>query len=165
MNTATMMMIGHGVQAGAKIAGGVSTRDAASYNAAGLERQAAEERAAAQRTALERRRDADRVISKQITLAAASGAGGGPSLIDIVGDTAAEGEYRAQAEMYGGEARARALKDKANLARWEGRNAYRGSILEGIGGLALGVGNYGLRYGTPTRTTPIGPWRTTVTYG
>lgn len=161
-----LMMIGTGIQAGAKIAQGQSAKDAADYNATMIERKAAEERAAAQRTAIERRKEGERVISKQIAGAAASGAGFGPSLLDVIGDTAARGEYQAQADMYTGEARARGLKDQAALTRYEGRNAYAGSILEGVGGLALGMGKYGGAYGTgSSKVTPIGPWRTTVSYG
>src|SRR5687767_8789375 len=107
MDAATLMMVGQGVQAGAGIGKGISAQRAGAYNAAGLERQAADERAAAGRAAIERRTDTDRVISKQVAGAAASGAGGGPSLLDIIGDTAARGEYQAQSEMYAGESRAR----------------------------------------------------------
>lgn len=160
-----MMMIGTGIQAGSRIAAGQAQVQAADYNAKMLERASAEERAVAQRTAMERRLETDRVLSKQIALAAASGAGGGPSLLDIIGDTAARGEYQAQGEMYTGESRARNLQDRGKLAKWEAANAYRGSILEGVGSLALGFGRYAGNYGTSTRVNPIGPWRTTVSYG
>ena len=165
MDTGTMMLIGTGIQAGAKFAAGQSAKAAGRYNAAAFERAASEERAAAERTATERRKETDRVISKQIAGAAASGAGFGPSLLDVIGDTAQYGEYQAQADIYGGESRARGLKDKANIARFEGDQAYSGSILEGISGLALGLSRYSNTYGSATRTTPIGPWRTTVSYG
>lgn len=158
-------MIGQGVQAGAKIGSGISAQRAGAYNAAGLERQAADERAAAQRAALERRTDTDRVISKQVATAAASGAGGGPSLLDIIGDTAARGEYQAQSETYAGESRARTLQDRAALAKHEGRNALVGSIIEGVGGLATGMARQRLTAGsTSAGYDPL--WRrTTVTYG
>jgi hypothetical protein len=165
MDAGTMMLIGQGVQTGSRIAGGMAANRAGEYNAAALERQGTDERAAAQRVAMERRAETDRVISKQIAGAAASGAGFGPSLLDVIGDTAARGEYLAQGDMYQGETRARGLKDRANIARYEGRNAFVGSILEGVGGLAIGAGRYANAYGSPTKTTPIGPWRTTVSYG
>lgn len=166
MDAATLMMVGEGVKAGAKIAGGISAQQAGAFNAAGLERQAAGERAAAQRAALERRTDTDRVISKQVATAAASGAGGGPSLLDIIGDTAARGEYQAQSEMYAGESRARTLQDRAALAKREGRNAFIGSIIEGVGGLATGAGRYHLNYSSTAGSGYDPQWRrTTVTYG
>jgi hypothetical protein len=159
MDAGTMMLIGTGVQAGAKIAAGQSARAAGKYNAAALNAQATQEVAAAERTAAERRHETERVISKQIAGAAASGAGFGPSLLDIIGDTAQRGEYRAQADMYGGEEKARALKNKANIARYEGNSAYAGSLLEGVGSLALGLGRYSNTYGSGSMLSsiPSGP--------
>lgn len=165
METATLMMIGQGVQAGAQIGRGVSADRAARYNAEDLERQAAGEVAAAQRAAFERRADMERVISKQVAGAAASGAGFGPSLLDIIGDTAARGEYQAQSEMYGGESRARTLRDRAAIARTEGRNAMIGSILEGVGSFATGTARQRLQAGSTAAVYDPTWRRTTVTYG
>jgi hypothetical protein len=151
MEAANLYLIGTGIQSGA--------------NAAGLERQAAEEFAAGQRAAGERRRNTDLVISRQRALAAASGAGAGPSLLDIIGDTAGRGEYQAQSEMFLGESRARNLKNRAAAARYEGENAFIGSILEGVGNVALGAGRYGGIYAPSARPRASGPWRTTVSYG
>jgi uncharacterized spore protein YtfJ len=79
--------------------------------------------------------------------------------------------------MYTGESRARNLETRAGLARFEGDAAYRGSILEGVGTVAIGFGRAGsmrqaaagvpsgLTFGTGSRVTPIGPWRTTVSFG
>lgn len=165
MDAGTMMLVGQGVQAGARVGSGISAQRAGAYNASALEAQAPQEIAAAQRTAIERRLETDRLISRQVAQGAASGAGFGPSLLDVIGDTAQQGEYRAQAEQYQGEERARGLRDRARIARWEGGNALTGAIVEGIGGLALGAGRYRQQYGASTTTSPIGPWRTSVTYG
>jgi hypothetical protein len=164
MDAGTMMLIGTGIQAGAGVGKGMAAQNAGNYNAGMLERAAADERASAQRQAQERRRQTDLVISKQVAGAAASGAGFGPSLLDIIGDTAQRGEYMAQSEMYSGEARARNLIDRSKIARYEGDQAFTGSILEGLGTAAMGYGRYNSLYGTG-KTTPIGPWRTTVNYG
>ena len=86
MNTATMMLIGSGIQAGAKVSGGISALGASKFTAAALERQATEERAAGQRSAGERRLEMERVLSRARAIGAASGAPGGPSLRDVVGD-------------------------------------------------------------------------------
>lgn len=166
MDAATMMMIGTGIQAGAGIARGASARQAGQYNADALDRQATDEVAAAQRVAAERRLETDRVISRQVALGAASGAGAGPSLLDVVGDTAQAGEYRAQADMYAGEQRARSLRDRGRIARWEGDNAFRGSILEGVGSIALGAGRHRLQYGsTSSGYDPRWQRTTTTRYG
>jgi hypothetical protein len=159
MEAGTMMLIGTGIQAGSRIAGGMSARQAGAYNADALDRQGTEEVAAAQRVAAERRLETDRVLSRQVALGAASGAGAGPSLLDIVGDTAQAGEYRAQADQYQGNQRARALHERGRVARWEGDRAFMGSILEGIGGIASGAASYGLRF-APATTPPGDPTRT-----
>jgi hypothetical protein len=161
MEAATLYLVGTGIQAGAKVGAGMHALDASRFNAAALERQAAGERAAGQRTAFERRREADLVISRQIALGAASGAPTGPSLLDIIGDTAARGEYQAQGEMYTAEARARNLQDRANIARWEGRNAFTGSILEAVGSIGIGAGRYGMNFG-PSTTNRVPPFRPPV---
>lgn len=156
MDTGQLFLIGTGVQAGAGIGRGYSAMSAGQYNAGVLETQAADEVAAAQRAARERRLETDRVISRQIALGAASGAGAGPSLLDVIGDTAAAGEYRARADQYAGDARARTLRDRARIARWEGTNAFTGSILEGIGTLALGRSRYETHYGSTAGSTGTG---------
>jgi len=166
MDAGTMMLIGTGIQAGSKIAGGIGARQAADYNAKAMEAQAPQEIAAAQRAAIERRTETDRVISQQVARGAASGAGAGPSLLDVIGDTAQAGEYRAQAEQYQGNERARQIRDRARVTRWEGDRAFMGSIIEGIGGLASGAATYGARF-APSTTGGYDPtWRrTTVSYG
>jgi hypothetical protein len=159
-----MMLIGTGIQAGAGIAKGYSAQQAGRYNAAALDRQATDEVAAAQRVATERRLGTDRLISKQVALGAASGAGAGPSLLDIIGDTAQAGEYRALADQYAGDSRARSLRERGRIARWEGDNAFRGSILEGVGTIAMGGARNRLQYGSTAAYDPNWP-RTSVSYG
>ena len=165
MDTGTMMLIGTGIQAGSRIAAGQSAKAAGKYNAAVLRQEATQRIAVGQREAEEKRREERLLQSKIVAGAAASGAGMGPSLLDVVGDVAQRGKYQADAITYGAEDEARRIRDRANLAKFEGDQAYAGSILEGIGSLALGFGRYSNTYGSPTRTTPIGPWRPTVSYG
>jgi hypothetical protein len=147
MDTETLFRVGVGLRFGSQIGQGVTAlsdanfvHKAKDYEAAGYERQASEERAAAQRQAIEQRKATDLVISKQIAGAAASGSAvSSPTILDLIGDTAQEGEYRALADMYGGEARARSLQDRANMSRAEGsaaetrgRNKFAGSIVEAL---------------------------------
>jgi hypothetical protein len=165
MDAGTMMMIGTGVQAGAGIAKGYAARQAGVYNEGVLRQQAAGEFAGAQRAAHERRLETDRLVSRPEALAAASGAGAGPSLLDIIGDTAQAGEYRAQAEQFAGETRARSLIDRGRIARWEGDNAFRGSILEGIGTIAMGTARHGQLYGSTAGSTGAHRGTRTSSYG
>lgn len=178
MDTGTLFLVGNGLKAGAGVGAGYASmqqgktaQKIANYEAAGYERQADEEVAAAQRQAIEQRKKTDRLISTQIARGAASGSAmSSPGLLDIIGDTAQEGEYRAQADQYVGEQRAAGLKDKANVRRVEGEaarikggNAFVGSILESASGLATGMDTYRRNYGSSRSS--IGPWRTTVAYG
>ena len=157
------------MQGGMKIADGAITRSstraeadaterAAAVEAAGLRERAKEERGAAAFSARERRAAADKVIGKQVALAAASGGGTGGTILDIIGETAERGEMQAQAEIYGGESRARGLEDKAALGTWQagtrarslrqkGDAAFTGSIFEGTAKGIDSVYKYGDREG------------------
>ena len=94
------------------------------YEAKQSEVQAGQERAAAQRRAMEERRQATLASSRARALAAA---GGGatidPSVVNLMGDLAAEGEYNAGVAMYEGEEEARNLETSASLRRYEGTMA------------------------------------------
>lgn len=88
--------------------------------------QAGQERATSQRAAIERRRTAKLLESKALARAAASGAGAGdPTAEKILGDIGAEGEFRALAELFVGEDRARGLETQADLRNFEGRQEAR----------------------------------------
>lgn len=97
---------------------------------------AGQERAAAQRSAMEQRRQARLVQSRQQAVAAASGAGAtDPTVVDLMTDTNAEGEYRALSELYTGEQRARGLETDAANTRYAGKvraQQYRSRILPTI---------------------------------
>lgn len=83
--------------------------------------------AAAQRSAAEERRVA-RIKESRAVAVAAHGGGSvdDPTVIDIIGDIGAEGEYRALTHMYEGNQRAREHRIEAALKRYEGAMAKRG---------------------------------------
>lgn len=138
-----------GLQVMGTLQQGRAQQAALNYEAQERERAAAEERAASQREAIEKRGEAERVMSRQKALAAASGAGVvTPSILDIYGDTAQQGEYNAQTALYGGESRARGQISQANAARFKGKAAYKGSLLEAGGQAFAGAGKaYSQAYG------------------
>lgn len=128
---AIMTLAATGLQVMGTLQQGKAQQAALNYEAQERERVAAEERAASQREAIEKRSETEKVMSRQKALAAASGAGVvTPSILDIYGDTAKQGEYNAQAALYGGESRARGQLSQANAARFKGKAAYKGSLLE-----------------------------------
>jgi len=144
---AIMTLAASGLQAMGSLQQGRATQAAQNYEAAERERQAATERAAGQREAIEKRTETDRVLSRQRALAGASGAGVvNPSILDIYGDTAKQGEYNAQTALYGGEDRARGQLSQAVANRFKGKAAYKGSLLEAGGQVLAGAGK---AFGSP----------------
>jgi hypothetical protein len=130
-----------GLQVMGTLQQGRAQQAALNYEANERERVAAEERAASQRDAITKRGDAERLMSRQVALAASGGAGVvNPSILDIYGETAQTGEYNAQTALYGGESRARGQLSQANAARFKGKAAYKGSLLEAGGQFLSGVG-------------------------
>lgn len=99
-----------------------SNERGASTDARRLRGMAGQERATAQRAAIEERRRAGLLESRARAVAAKSGGGvSDPSVIDLIGDISAEGEYRALTRMYEGETAAQSLeleaKERKRLAR------------------------------------------------
>lgn len=114
---------------------------AAAIEARSLKRRAADEMAEAVQRARRERREKEYVESRQRAVAAGSGSPGGATVLDIIGDTVAEGEYLAAAQLYGGETAAAGLRGKAKFAKWQagtqakslreaGAAAYKGSVLD-----------------------------------
>jgi hypothetical protein len=139
-----MSVMGGMQAANAAKAQGRAQQQASDYAAKQAEVQAGQERAAAQRRAIAQRRQTARVQSSLQARAAASGAGAlDPSIIDLTGDIAQEGEYRALTALYEGEERARGLENRATLSTYEGAaaraagNARASSITTSTIGTAL----------------------------
>jgi hypothetical protein len=83
-----------------------------------MDQQAGQARASAQRQALDERHNADLAGSRAQAAAAASGAGAtDPTVVNIQGDIAKEGEYRYGMALYNGEEYARGLEGQANAKR------------------------------------------------
>lgn len=103
---------------------GKAQQQALNYQAQQKEIQAGQERAASQRTAAGKRKEAALMGSRGLAVSAASGAGAlDPTVVNLLGDIEAEGEYQALMDMYGGEQSARNLESGAELSRYEGRMA------------------------------------------
>ncbi len=136
-----------------------ATERAAAVEAAGLRARAAEERTAAQGEARNYDRRTKQVMGKQVALAAASGGGAtDPTILDLIGETAAHGEEQRLAAMAKGESAARGLEDKAAYGSWQagtratstrakGDAALTGSIFEGLGKASESMYKYGERSG------------------
>ena len=111
-------------QGNAAEAAGKAQQKGLEYQAAQMEVQAGQERAAAQRRAMDERRKKTLTQSRAQAISAAGGGGSlDPTIVDIMGDLEAEGEYNANVAMYEGEERARDLLTGSQLRRYEGTQA------------------------------------------
>jgi hypothetical protein len=142
------------VSAVGTIMGGSAANDAAKFEAKQMEQQAGQERAASQRVALEKRRESRLVNSRVTAVAAGSGAGAtDPTVIDLLGENEAAGEYNALSSLYEGEEKARGLEMGASARRYEGKVAKQSAMLKGgatlLGGAAGSMGSGSLfdKYG------------------
>lgn len=116
--------------------------------------QADEAQAASQRDAAARYREGEFLLSQQ----RAGIAGGGGSLadasvMDLMGDTAAEADLAARTEIYKGEQQARGYNDAAKIAGINANNAMNRARYQAAGGLFAGVSNMYSRFGQQARAT------------
>lgn len=150
-------------------AGKMADRNAASqaaidrYNASLADRAASRNIASSQLKAKETRRENRSLISKQIAIAAASGASTSEkNIADLISRTAKEGEYAAMVDLYEGNLKADALRNEAlsyrlkadrtiaegKAARKASRTAAASSLLS-AGGSA---GSFYSKYNNPAPT-------------
>lgn len=118
------------------------------------QQQADEAQAASQRDAAARYREGEFLLSQQ----RAGIAGGGGSLadasvMDLMGDTAAEADLAARTEIYKGEQQARGYNDAAKIAGINANNAMSRARYQAAGGLFAGVSNMYSRFGQQARAT------------
>lgn len=100
------------------------------FEAAQMEQQAGQEIAASLRGAKEENRQAEYLQSRQLALAAASGASASDTtVVNLIARTAQEGSYRAALALYQGEDRARLLRMGAQGRRYEADITREGGAL------------------------------------
>lgn len=132
---------GTALQAIGQIQSGNAAAKAANYQAAEMRKNAGQERATAQRAAAEEHRRERIIQSNLIARSAGSGAGASdPTVIDLSGDIAEEGLYRANTALFTGEERARSLETGARLQQYEGKQKKRAGYY-GAASTALSFGN------------------------
>lgn len=117
------------------------------YKADQETRKANEDQAASQRQAITNSKKADTLLSRQQALAASSGAGpSDPTVLNLMGDVAGQGEYNALSALYQGNAQAATLRDQAGIDVWNagnaiqaGKTASTAALLSGVSGFASNV--------------------------
>ncbi len=140
--------VGTGVQALGALQQGRDQKAAYEFEAKQREQQANESRAASQREAQARNREAEAILSRQRTVAAAtSGDVTDPSVLDIMGDTAGEADLARRTEIYRGENRARGYQDAAKVARMNADRAMTSARYQALGGVLGGASSMFSRFG------------------
>ena len=116
-----MSVMGGNSAANAAKTAGERQKVAAEFETAQLEQNAGQVIASSQREAEEQRRQARLVQSRALALAGASGGGvTDPSVVNLIGDIAGEGAYRAGVALYQGQDKARQLGMAAAAKHYEG---------------------------------------------
>lgn len=120
------------LQAAGTIMSVVSNERGASSDARQLRTQAGQTRATSQRAANEERRRGRLLESRARALAAKSGAGvTDPTVIKLMDELSAEGEYRALTRMYEGETEAQSMELEARERKRASRGKSISTLLSG----------------------------------
>lgn len=153
VGSAATSVIGGAVQAQGYNQAADAAEEDAEFEAQQLERSGKEEFAASQREAFAARRESRLAQSRAQAVAAASGGGAGadaPTIVQIMGGLARQGELNAQSALYVGESRRAGARDQAFATRRTGRSQAAGyrnnafaSILSGIGGGFSSLSGFG----------------------
>lgn len=121
------------VEAAGHVYGGKQIRKAKKAEAKQLKRRAGLTRATAQRLGAEERREARYVMSAARARAAAGGGGvSDPTVVNILADIEARGEYNALVRNWEGEEEAIGLESAAKIAKREGKAAEIAGWTRGI---------------------------------
>lgn len=149
---ATVASVGGSVLSGiGQIQAGKAANVSADFQAKQMEQRAGQERASSQRVAIEERRRAAIAGSNAQAAAAASGGGAtDPTVLNIQGGIAGQGEYNALSALFEGEEKGRGLELQATSARMEGKQAKRAGMVSGISTIIGGAGNALMAKYSPT---------------
>ena len=119
----------------------------------GLRAAGGRAKAAGQREANEERRLKERMHSRALLIAAASGGGvDDPGMVNLIGDLNAEGEYRIMSRLWAGEDAAEGFAFRADQAKREGDAAIQAGYADAISSAASMYGKFGAGGST---TTPV----------
>src|SRR3990167_4487491 len=110
----------------AAVAEGKAIQASKNYEADQMLVNAGQARATSQRKAMAQQKETKRIQSALQARAAASGGGVlDPTVMDLTGDIAQEGDYRRRVALFEGDDATRVYQSGANLKRWEGEQAVR----------------------------------------
>lgn len=131
------------LEAGSTLLSASSIQRGASSDARQLRRMAGQERATSQRAGIEERRRAALLESRARAVAAGSGAGvSDPTVVKLMADIEAEGEYRALNRQYEGETAASSLEAEATQRKKNAGGQVISTLLSG------GARTFASKYGS-----------------
>lgn len=144
----TAALVAMGVSAGGQVGAGRAAKRAANAQAQQIDIAAGQEIAAGQRRAEEERHQAALLASRAQAVAAASGGGASdPTVLTVISNIHARGEYDALVANYEASERARSLRLKGEAARTEGKSQENAGYIRGASTLLeSGTSLYG-KYG------------------
>lgn len=157
--TATVLTIGSSVLSGlGQMQAGKAANANAKFQAGQMEQQAGQERASSQRDAIAQRRQSTIMQSNAQAAAAASGGGAtDPTVLNITGNLAKEGEYNALSALFAGEERARGQELAATSTRMQGKQAKKQGMIGGISTIIGGSASAASKYSPSAATTAAPP--------
>jgi hypothetical protein len=137
------------VSVGGSLLGGKESKKAGKREAALLRREAGARRAEGHYAAEEERRQARYLESRALAVAAASGGGvSDPTVVNILADIDAEGEYRAMMRKYSADIEAEGFEERAEIAEKGGQAGAVASYISGATTLLSDGGDLWKKYKT-----------------
>ncbi|MDE2439843.1 MAG: hypothetical protein KGP14_02370 [Betaproteobacteria bacterium] len=138
-----MGIIGGLVSAAGSVLGGIAAANQADGQAKAMDIAANEASAVGQRNAIQRQREANYVLSRQRSVAAASGGSASdPTVVDLMAKTGVEGDYQAKSAIYEGDTRRDNLNYQADLTRMQGDQALLSGFIGGATSMINGFSSF-----------------------
>lgn len=142
------LITGTGLKAISDFKGGKADKEQLDSQANQLRRNAKVRKAASQRDANDERYLGDLAVSQALAAAAASGGGvSNPTVLRLMADLDAEGEYRALSRLYAGEEDAMGMELEARNLNKTGRAAKRRGTMKAASTILTGGGTWSALYG------------------
>jgi len=144
MAQAAVLIVAAVVSAYSAVKAGNAKKKAADDQATILRENADATRAVSQRAAAEEKRNKELAYSRGLAVAAASGGGvDDPTVVNILSDINAEGQYRILSRLYSGESAALDMESQASIIQKEGRAARTAGKLKAASTLLSAYGSMG----------------------
>lgn len=151
-----LMVAGTALSAYGAAREGIDTANNLNAQAAAERRDASDAQATAQREAIQRKREAGIVLGRQQAIAAASGGTATDStILNLQGNTAAEGDYQAKTALYEGDTKAAGLLDQASIDRSEARQARMAGFIKAGSTMLTGLSGMGGGSGSSSFSNPF----------